>query len=344
MRRAFELAELGKGSVSPNPLVGCVIVCEGRIIGEGWHQQYGGPHAEVNALNSVRDTQLIRNSTVYVNLEPCAHRGKTPPCADRLIREGVKKVVISNKDTNPSVRGGGAAMMTAAGIETEVGLLSAEGRYLNRRFFTAVEKKRPFVILKWAETADGFIARENLESKWISHDWSRNLVHQWRAHEDGVLVGTRTAQHDNPRLNVRTGAGRNPCRIVADRFLRLNERLHLFDRTQPTLCYNLLKHEEHPNLTLVRLGEENFWADLLTDLSNRNIQSIMVEGGAMTLNVLLEAGWWDEIRMFRSPRTFGKGIAAPRVQGHLHAEHQIADDLLQVFQREVVTRTHMGID
>lgn len=335
MRRAFQLAELGTGSVSPNPKVGCVIVHQNVIIGEGWHRMYGQPHAEVNALEDIEKKELIPESTVYVNLEPCAHYGKTPPCAERLVKERVKRVVISNPDTNPGVAGGGAEMLRKAGIEVQIGVLAAEGRYLNRRFFTAVEKQRPYIILKWAETADGFMAHENLDSKWISHEWSRNLVHRWRAEEDAVMIGTRTAHHDNPQLNVRNGTGRNPVRIVVDRFLRLKDTLHLFDGSQPTICYNLLKHEEHSAVKLVRLEEQHFWTDLMRDLFRRHIHSVMVEGGAQTLTFLLELGLWDEIRRFRAPRTFGKGIAAPRISGHLISEQNIAEDLLQIFTKEL---------
>src|SRR6478609_11980434 len=193
MQRAFELAKLGAGSVSPNPMVGCVIVHRGEIIGEGWHKKYGEAHAEVNAIDSVKEKKVLNESVVYVTLEPCSHFGKTPPCADLLIQHRVKKVVVSNLDSNPLVSGNGVKKLRAAGIEVVTGILDKAGRELNKRFFTFMEKQRPYIILKWAETADGFIARENYDSKWISNEHSRKLVHQWRTEEDAVLVGSRTA-------------------------------------------------------------------------------------------------------------------------------------------------------
>ena len=314
MLRAMELARLGVGSVSPNPLVGCIIVHESKIIGEGWHKQYGQAHAEVNAIESVSDKSLLKESTLYVNLEPCSHFGKTPPCADLLIKHKLKKVVIANKDPNPVVNGTGLRKLEQAGIEVVTGILEKKGRELNKSFFTFVEGNRPYIILKWAQTTDGFIAKKNFDSKWISNESSRQLVHKWRSEGDAVLVGTRTAQHDDPELTVRDWNGRNPKRIVFDRFLRLNEKLNLFDRRQPTLCYNVLKHEEHTNLALIRVSENNFLADVLHDLGKQKIQSVIVEGGAQTLNLFLSSGLWDEARIFTSSKTFGSGIEAPRLE------------------------------
>ncbi len=232
MQRAIELAQLGIGAVSPNPRVGCLVVHDNKIIGEGWHQKFGEAHAEVNAINSVKDLSLLKESTIYVNLEPCSHEGKTPPCSDLLIKHQVKKVVIANTDTNPLVAGRGVEKLKKAGIAIMTGVLEKEGRELNRRFFTFMEKKRPYIILKWAQTSDGFIAQKNFESKWITNELSRQLVHRWRSEEDAVLVGTRTASHDNPSLTVRDWSGRNPTRIVIDRFLRLNDKLQLFDKKE----------------------------------------------------------------------------------------------------------------
>lgn len=331
MQRALELAALGRGTVSPNPLVGSVVVHDNRIIGEGWHKQYGGPHAEVHAINSVADKSLLPESTVYVNLEPCSHTGKTPPCADMLIREKVKRVVIANLDSNPLVAGEGIRKLRAAGIEVITGILDKEGRALNKRFFTAMEKKRPYIILKWAQTADGFVARENYNSRWISDAYSRQLVHKWRSEEDAILVGKRTAQYDDPQLNVRDWSGRNPTRIVIDRFLKLSDKLNLFDRSQPTLCYNLMKHEEHPNLILARLPEEDFLQHLIHDLFVRKLQSIIIEGGTQTLDAFLDANLWDEARIFRSTQTFGKGIPAPRLHATLIKQVPVHADTLDFY-------------
>ncbi len=331
MQRALELAQLGTGQVSPNPRVGCVIVYDNKIIGEGWHQKFGEAHAEVNAINSVKDQSLLNESAVYVNLEPCSHFGKTPPCVDLLIKHHVKKVLIANLDSNPLVQGQGIKKLKDAGIETLIGVLEKEGRDLNKRFFTFIEKQRPYIILKWAQTADGFIAQKNFESKWISNEFSRHLVHRWRSEEDAVLVGTRTASHDDPSLTVREWTGRNPIRIVIDRFLRLNSHLHLFDKKEKTICYNVLKHEEHKNLLLVRIDENNFLQELIHDLFKRNIQSLIIEGGAQTLQLFIEVNLWDEARVFTSPRTFGEGIKAPSFHGKLFAQQNIESDQLEIF-------------
>ncbi|MCK6617206.1 MAG: bifunctional diaminohydroxyphosphoribosylaminopyrimidine deaminase/5-amino-6-(5-phosphoribosylamino)uracil reductase RibD [Cyclobacteriaceae bacterium] len=331
MRRAHELALMGCGYVSPNPLVGCVIVHNNRIIGEGWHAQYGQAHAEVNAINSVTDKSLLPESTVYVNLEPCAHFGKTPPCADMLIKYRVRKVVISNVDPNPQVNEGGIRKLREAGIEVITGILEKEGRELNKRFFTRMEQNRSYIILKWAQTADGFMAKENYDSKWISNAHSRQLVHKWRSEEDAVLVGTKTAFHDNPKLNVREWTGRNPTRIVIDRFLKLSPKLHVFDRSQPTLVYNVLKHEEHPDLVLARVDERDFLNELVSDLNKRSIQSVLVEGGAQTLQYFIDAGLWDEARVFTSGHTFGRGIRSPQVHGNLISSESVLSDILSTY-------------
>lgn len=330
MRRALELALMGQGYVSPNPMVGSVVVHEGKIIGEGWHKKYGEAHAEVNALRGVQNKDLLQESTVYVNLEPCSHTGKTPPCADLLIKHQVKKVVIANLDSNPLVAGNGIKKLRASGIEVITGVLDKEGRELNRRFFTFIEKRRPYIVLKWAETADGFIARDNYDSKWISNEFSRQVTHKWRTEEDSILVGAKTAAHDNPQLNVRDWSGRNPVRIVIDRFLKVKGLLHLFDRRQKTIVYNLLKHEEHSNLSMIRIDEEDFLNNLLTDLYKRAIQSVFVEGGATTLNGFIESGLWDEARVFQSPRIFEKGIRAPVLQGKLINQFSIQSDTLRI--------------
>ncbi len=337
MHRAMELALLGAGRVSPNPLVGSVIVLNDKIIGEGWHQKYGGLHAEVNAVNSVTDEKLLKESTVYVTLEPCSHFGKTPPCSDMLIHHAVKKVVVANIDTNPIVNGGGLHKLRAAGIEVVTGILDKQGRELNKRFFTFVEKKRPFIILKWAETSDGFIARTNYDSKWISDEFSRQLVHKMRAQEDAVLVGMRTAQLDNPQLSVRDWTGRNPTRIVIDRFLKLSKNLNVFDGTQNTLVYNVIKHEEDTNSALIRLDEENFLSNLVHDLYKRNIQSLIVEGGSQTLQAFISADLWDEANVFISPQNFQNGIKAPSITGIVESYTKIKNDWLKIVKPSNVT-------
>ena len=314
MRRALDLAQLGTGYARPNPLVGCVVTHQGRIIGEGWHQQYGGPHAEVNALASVENQSLLRESRVFVTLEPCAHHGKTPPCADLLIEKGVPEVVICNDDPFPLVAGRGIEKLRAAGIKVETGLLAPEGRQLNRRFFTFHEKKRPYLALKWAESADGFLAGPYFQPVQISCPQANLLTHQWRAEEAAILVGTRTALHDNPRLNLRDWPGQQPLRITIDKNLGLPLTHHLLDGSQPTLLYTYRTRPDRENLTHVILPENvDLLPSILADLWERQIQSVLIEGGPTVLNGLIAAGLWDEIRVFKAPLRLGQGIAAPRI-------------------------------
>lgn len=333
MQRTMELATLGLGSVSPNPLVGCVIVHEDNIIGEGWHKEYGGPHAEVNAIDSVKNKALLKESTAYVNLEPCAHHGKTPPCADLLISHHIKSVKISNVDANPLVGGKGIARMKENGIEVTTGLLEKEGLELNRRFFTFIQKKRPYIILKWAQTADGFIARENYDSKWISGEESRKLVHKWRSEESGIMVATNTAIYDNPKLDVRHWSGANPTRIVIDKNLKLSPDLNLFDGTIPTICYNLMKDKESNGVSYVKISENELLIDIFNDLYQRGIQSIIVEGGAALHRSLISQGLWDEARVFISDIKFGEGIEAAHIDMP-YKEELIDTDRLLVYRNK----------
>lgn len=330
MRRALELALNGSGSVSPNPLVGCVIVHGGNIIGEGWHEKYGSYHAEVNAIEDVINKELLGESTLYVNLEPCSHTGKTPPCADIIIRHGLRKVVIANKDINPLVAGNGIRKLRDAGMSVLTDVLRSEGLELNKRFFTYMGKKRPHIILKWAETSDGFIARKNNDSKWISDYYSRQLVHKWRAEEDAVLVASGTAWYDNPTLNVRDWTGRDPVRIVIDRHLKLGANQHLFDRKQKTICYNLVKEDSDQNLSYVRLDGKNFLESMVENLFQKKIQSIIVEGGGQLLNSFIKAGLWDEARIFVSPERFEQGILAPDIRGEIRELRKLDNDWLKV--------------
>ncbi len=333
MNRAMELALHGRGKVSPNPMVGCVIVCQDKIIGEGYHQRYGEAHAEVNAINSVKNKELLSESTLYVNLEPCSHFGKTPPCADLIIKHQIKKVIVANLDTNPLVAGKGIQKLKNAGIEVQVGMMEKAGKNLNKRFFTFMNRMRPYIILKWAETADGYIAKENYDSKWISNSLSRRLVHKWRSEEDAVMVGTNTAFYDNPQLNVRDWTGRNPIRIVIDRNLRLPKHLHLFDSKQPTLCYNTIQTSISPHLEYIKIKEGNFIKQVIEDLYAKRIQSVLVEGGGALINSLLENDLWDEIRVFRGTTCFGQGIQAPQIRGILFEKVSIQDNDLLIFRR-----------
>lgn len=331
MRRALELAESGRGFVSPNPMVGCVIVHEDRIIGEGFHEIYGGPHAEVNAINAVKNPELLSESTAYVSLEPCAHWGKTPPCANLLVEKGLKKVVIGALDSNPLVGGKGVEILRNAGIEVVTGVLEKESRLQNRRFFTQIEKKRPYVILKWAQSKDGFVARSDYSSKWISNARSRQLVHKWRAEEDAILVGKNTAKYDNPSLTVRDWTGKNPLRLVIDPNPELPENLNLFDQIVPTICYNTVKSEKSDNLEFVKLKPGFELREILDDLNSRKIQSLIVEGGSFVLNKFIEEDLWDEARVFTGPTDFGEGISAPTLNLTPTETLSIQEDTLRIY-------------
>ena len=318
MRRALDLAALGLGTTRPNPLVGCVVVGpEGTIIGEGYHQQYGGPHAEVNALASVENQELLRQSRVFVTLEPCSHHGKTPPCADLLIAKGVPEVIVCNDDPNPLVSGRGLAKLRAAGANVSTGLLAEEGRKLNKRFFTFQEKKRPYVVLKWAESADGFLAGPHYQPVQISGPQAQLLTHKWRTEEAAILVGTRTALHDNPRLSAREWPGPQPVRVTLDKNLSLPPTHHLFDGSQPTLVYTHRHRASQPNLDYIALpigvAEPDMLPAVLADLHARGINSVLVEGGPTVIGALLASDLWDEMRIFRSPKRLERGVAAPRV-------------------------------
>lgn len=334
MQKALDLAKKGKGFVSPNPMVGCIIVYNNKIIGKGFHEKYGKAHAEVNAINSVIDKTLISKSTVYVTLEPCSHHGKTPPCADLLVKYSPKKVVICNLDPNPLVAGNGIKKLEENKIEVVTSILEKEGLFLNRRFFTFMTKKRPYIILKWAETLDGFIARKNYDSKWISGESSRKLVHQWRMDEDAIMVGTNTAHYDNPSLNVRFGFSdnQNPIRIVLDKKLRLSQNLNLFDNTQETICLNLVKNEKKEQIEYLQITDENdILRESLEKLYQKNIQSIIIEGGSTLLNALIQENLWDECRIFVGNQKFEEGILSPKFNQNSYTSEKIEKDLLKIY-------------
>jgi len=331
MQRALDLAAQGLGRVSPNPMVGCVIAYGDRIIGEGWHRQYGGPHAEVIAIESVKEKELLPESTLYVNLEPCSHHGKTPPCANLIIASGIKKVIIANQDPNPLVSGRGILKLQQHGTEVTEGVLTEVGDFINRRFFTFHQKQRPYIILKWARTLDGYMARPDYDSKWISNECSRQLVHQYRAQEDAVMVGRKTAHYDDPELTVRHWHGRNPLRVVLDRQLVLANGLKLFDGSVATICYNFVKNESRPNLEMIKVPEEGPLESIWQNLYQRQVQSLLVEGGAGLLTSLLKSDYWDEARVFTAPTEFGQGISAPEIPTPCHRQRKISDDTLSIY-------------
>ncbi|MGZ3865945.1 MAG: bifunctional diaminohydroxyphosphoribosylaminopyrimidine deaminase/5-amino-6-(5-phosphoribosylamino)uracil reductase RibD, partial [Bacteroidia bacterium] len=287
MRQCLLLAAKGLGNVAPNPMVGCVIVHEGNVIGEGYHMQYGGPHAEVNAINSVEDKSMLPESTVYVNLEPCSHYGKTPPCSDLLVKYKVKKVVIGSLDTNPFVAGKGIEKLKQNGIDVVTDVLKDECRELNKRFFTFQEKKRPYIILKWAETKDGFISKKQPVSKeenWITGEESKKLVHLWRTQEQAILIGTNTALYDNPLLTARLVNGKNPLRLVIDRYQRVVGDFHVFSPEATTIIFTEKGGVKHDKAEYVQLNfSQNVLTQILEVLYKKNISSVIVEGGAQLL-------------------------------------------------------------
>jgi len=334
MLRAIELARNGLGSVSPNPMVGCVIICNDKIIGEGYHQKYGGPHAEVNAINSVQNSDLLAEATAYVNLEPCSHYGKTPPCADLLVKHKIKRVVIANTDPNPLVAGRGVDKLKKQGITVEIGVCRKEGEKLNKRFFTFIEKKRPYIILKWAQTKDGFVARSNYDSKWISNPSSRKLVHKWRSEESAILVGFKTAYHDNPKLNVRDWKGNDPTRVYIDYDNSIPNDDFLKDGKQPTICYSITDVNDTGKVEFVKLNKENFLIEMMDDLYERKLQSIIIEGGSATLKRFIENDLWDEAKVFIGDVTFGEGVKAPQLNKKtVKTEIIEGDELLTYFNK-----------
>jgi len=337
MRRCLELAQLGLGNVSPNPMVGAVIVHDNKIIGEGYHQKYGEAHAEVNAVNQVINNfsnyaELLRESTIYVSLEPCAHYGKTPPCADLIIKHQIPKVVVGCRDPFEQVNGKGIEKLKAAGAEVISGILEEECKWLNRRFFTRVQKHRPYIILKWAQTADGFFAPTNCTQLWITGLESRKLVHQWRGEEDAILVGTNTVAVDNPQLNVRYGKGKLPKRIVIDRTLKLSRDLNVFDQSVETLVFNEIKTEFDGKIKYIALEDfERFVPQyILYQLYLQDIQSVIIEGGAKTLNSFIDAGLWDEARIFTGETVLNNGIKAPETEGVIADEILSGTDRLKI--------------
>lgn len=318
MQRALQLASLGVGAVSPNPLVGCVIVRENKIIAEGWHEKYGEAHAEINALRQLPSEEDLSQADIYVNLEPCAHFGKTPPCADQLVLRKPRRVIIANQDPNPLVAGKGIEKLRNAGIEVITEVEKERGLWLNRRFFTYITQKRPYIILKWAVSKDGFIAPDpEAHPYWITQPIARALVHQWRTEEDAIMVGSKTVIADNPQLNVREAKGRNPTRVVIDRKCQLmHQNYHILDtKHQKTIIYNTIRATQEPNQPLYRkIDNDDFLPQTFADLATLGIQSVMVEGGKILLEKLLALNLWDEIRLFQSHETLiRKGIVAPQI-------------------------------
>ena len=336
IKRCIELAKNGMGTTYPNPLVGSVILYNNEIIGEGWHKKAGDAHAEVNAIAAVKDQSLLSKSTIYVSLEPCSHFGKTPPCSDLIIEKRIPNVVIGTIDPNNKVAGKGIERLKAAGINVTLGVLEKECNELNKRFFTFHNNKRPYIILKWAESSDGYIAPISKEKKapvWLTNNFSRQLVHKWRSEEQAILVGTRTVLDDNPKLDVRDWKGQNPIRIVLDKSLKIPNDFNVYDKKSKTIFIT-----EQQNLTLIdnRIFENAIFDNQLADkivaiLYQNTIQSVIIEGGRQTIQTFIDADLWDEARVFKSKIILNEGTKAPKISTKSSQREVILDDELLTY-------------
>ncbi len=331
MQRCLDIAVQGMGHVAPNPMVGCVIVHNGAIIGEGYHQKYGEAHAEVNAIASVSNKELLRESTLYVNLEPCSHYGKTPPCSDLIVRSQIPRVVIGSSDPNPLVAGKGIAKLRNAGVEVTCDILKESADFLNRRFLTFFTKKRPYIILKWAQSADGFIAPADNRQVWLSNELSQKLVHKWRSEEQAIMVGTNTARIDNPELTVRLWKGKNPLRVVIDKDLSLPIGNLLFNDKADTIVFNSRENSKQKNIEKIKIDfKASLPQQVLGKLYERGISSLIIEGGAVLLNSFIEANLWDEARIFKTTAMLHSGKTVMPLSGKLHEQTQLESDNLEI--------------
>ncbi len=336
MLRCIQLAKNGLGSTYPNPLVGSVIVCEDKIIGEGWHRAAGEPHAEVNAIERVKNKELLKDSVLYVNLEPCSHFGKTPPCSDLILAMEIPKVVIGSTDPNPKVAGQGIAKLRAGGCEVIIDVLKENCDDLNKRFFTFHVHKRPYIILKWAQSLDGFIAPSGMEKTgpvWITNSYTRQYVHKMRTEEQAILVGTRTALNDNPQLTARSWHGNHPVRMVLDRSLNLPSDLALFDDAVSTIVFTEKEEITKNNVSYIKI---DFGPDIAKPITQKmyelNIQSLIVEGGAQTLKNFISLDLWDEAFVFEGSVSFHQGLKAPLLEDKWMTPHFCFEDKLFHFK------------
>lgn len=337
MSRCIELAKKGLGNTYPNPSVGCVIVYEQKIIGEGFTSPYGGNHAEVNAIQSVEDKTLLKNATIYVTLEPCSHFGKTPPCSDLIIKHEIPNIYIGCRDDHELVAGKGIEKLKKVGCNVEVGILELQCKHLHRRFFTFQNKKRPYIILKWAETKDGFIApsdkfRKDINPVWITNKKSRQLVHKWRTQEQAILVGTNTVLQDNPSLTARDWEGNSPIRIVLDKDLKIYEKYSVYDKFSKTIIFTELKAESQDNLFFETIDfSKPILMQIFTVLNKYQIVSMIVEGGSKTLQTFINEQLWDEARVFVGETEFNEGIKSPVIEKNPSSEATILKDKLYYY-------------
>ena len=342
MDRCLELAIKGLGNTAPNPMVGCVLVAGGRIIGQGYHREYGKAHAEVNAIDSVKNAELLASSSLYVNLEPCSHHGKTPPCSDLILEKGIPRVVVGTMDPNKIVAGRGISRLRNHGVEVIVGVREKECLELNCRFFTYHKKRRPYIILKWAETKDGYIDRERTPGSsgninWITGTLERQLVHKWRSEEQAILVGTGTALTDDPELTVRDWSGRQPLRLVIDRKGKLPDSLKLLDGKTPTVIFSEKALKTTENIRQVKIpGDQDMLDGILDFLYDNQIQSIIVEGGRETLEGFIKRNLWDEARVFTGDQLFRSGIRAPLLAADVSKKHQVAGSTLSIYRNSTL--------
>lgn len=335
MARCIQIATNGLGNTYPNPFVGSVIVHQNQIIGEGFTSAYGGSHAEVNAINSVKNQNLLEDSTLFVSLEPCAHFGKTPPCCDLIIQKKIPRVVVGTLDPFAKVNGEGIKRMQANGIDVKVGILEKDCLELNRRFFTFHQKKRPYIILKWAETADAYFAPKSAEQKWITNVYSKQLVHWWRTQEQAILVGKNTALIDNPQLNARLINKHSPIRLLIDQHLQIPNDFHLYDQSVKSIIFNSIKDEIDDEIYFKQINfNQNILPQVLKILYQENIQSVIVEGGVKTLDAFIEQNIWDEARILSSNEFWNDGIKSPELKGSLLIQKTILNDKLRIIRND----------
>ncbi len=341
IQRCIDLAQNAKGKTYPNPMVGSVVVYNDKIIGEGWHQKSGEAHAEVNAINSVKDKSLLEKSTIYVSLEPCSHYGKTPPCADLIISQSIPKIIIGCLDPNPEVAGRGVKKLLEAGRKVMAGILEEKCQTVNKRFFTFHQKNRPYIILKWAHTKDGFIAPNNQQTGkpfWITSTASKQLVHKWRSEEQAILVGTTTVLKDNPQLTNRHWEGKSPVRVVLDQHLKIDKTAAIYDDSAKTIILTSLKNKipaANQNILFELVDfEKNLPQQICEVLFKHKIQSVIVEGGAQTLNTFIQENLWDEARVFRGSINIKTGVKAPNFDFIATKSHSINQDLLSYYYND----------
>lgn len=334
LKRCLELAKKALGKTFPNPLVGSVIVHEGKIIGEGFHQKAGEAHAEINAINSVKNKELLKESTIYVSLEPCSHFGKTPPCANKIAEIGFKKVVIGTLDSHEKVNGKGVEILQNAGIELSAGILEKESRDLNKRFFTFHERKRPYLILKWAQSADGFLDKDFKTTK-ISNSLVKQFVHTLRSEEHAILVGTQTALSDDPSLTTREISGRNPVRILIDLKLKVPRDAKIYNEDAPTIIFNSEKEETSGSIKFLKVEKENLVHQVMQKLFEENIQSVLIEGGSFTLQQFIDQNLWDEAIIIKNENLIlESGTKAPQFNFEPYQVKDFRDNIVEFYRNQ----------